>query len=145
MSVIVSDAYPDADGTNPLSRAPATGTTPVEHGSYSTGAWQIDGARVHKNSANASCFYYPDNPSTAEYDVEYTHRLITDTVGGATGGAGRIASGANTMYFVRHVAQATNQWQMFKLVAGAATSLGTTARNPRRTPLLRRDLRVPQR
>lgn len=75
--------------------------------------------------AQAACYYNDADPGADDYTVTVTIRKI-DNTGAAFGPAARIASGANTMYFCRYYT-VSGEWQLYKIVAGSATLLGTWA------------------
>lgn len=123
MPGFVEDSFTDTSGTVLSSHTPNIGGTWTKHGSY-TGDMNIsDANRLRMGSGTASrCFYNSTDPAGAEYDLECIDRVIT-AANNAFGMAGRIATGANTMYMMRYQ-QSTGNWQLYKIVTGTATLLG---------------------
>jgi hypothetical protein len=96
--VFASDLFTDANGTTLQSHTPTGG-----------GTWT-------KHSAT---------PPAADYDVACDVLLISATTTNGAGPAGRMDAAANTCYFARYNSN-TGGWELFKLVAGVATQLGST-------------------
>jgi len=129
MATPVSDTFSDTSGTNLESHTPDVGGTWVQHGSYVGAKLQISSAnRCRKeNAAAAACYYNNADPGADNYEISVLVRVLSTGSVSYPGLAGRIATAANTMYFARYVPDPTNLWQLYKLVAGVATSLGTWA------------------
>lgn len=124
MSVVVSDAFTNTSGTL-LSTHNANW---AEHSSYTQDFFvsSTNTCRPSTSSAASGCWYRTEDPGDDSYDVygDIIH-VTNDTVTSVTlGFAARIDTAAITMYFMRYN-PAAGQYQLFKIVAGAATSLGT--------------------
>lgn len=118
----VSDTFTDTDGTQLGDHTGETGATWTSHpaGAYSVHA-KIDANRVHSNSA-LRCYYASGTPASADYDVEAIVRRVTAS--GNIGIVGRLDTSANTMYLAMWTAG--GQWQLYKIVAGTSTQLGSS-------------------
>lgn len=122
MATFVNDTFTDTNNTNVESHTGETGATWTEHTSYTSGNSKIQTNRAYCATAS-SCLYASGAPATAEYDVTAVMRCLSGA--GNQGPAGRIDTGANTMYFARWDAVAAG-WQLFRISAGTATQLGST-------------------
>lgn len=117
--VVVSDTFAAADGTslptyNPLFSKHATGST-------NTADPSIDAGRAHgENAASTSLYVHAYVPRTPDYIVAALVVQRTDNNLSLAGPAGRVQSGANTLYHVQYNTQ-SNSWQLVKRVAGTAT------------------------
>lgn len=125
MATVISDTFTDVSDTVLSSHTPEVGGAWTRHGSYTSATLRVSNANRCRKSgdAAAACYYNNADPGADNYSVEVSTRLI-DATGAAFGPAARIASGANTMYMCRYSTSA-GAWQLYKLVAGAATLLGS--------------------
>lgn len=78
--------------------------------------------RVRCAAANNSLYYCNDAPSSADYAVEAD--LYAASQVNSAGIAARLASAANTFYYLRFAAG--SGWTLYKFVNGTATQLGST-------------------
>lgn len=125
MAQFASDAFTDTAGTA-LSTHSADWTL---HTSYGTGACVIsDANRVRRSNNNSALFWHAGTPASADYEVS-ADLFTKETDGGAsnTGVVGRVDTAANTCYHARYGGSSVDGWQLFKLVAGTATQLGSTS------------------
>lgn len=121
----VVDSFTDADGTALASHTGETGATWTKHASY-TGTYSIQSNRAYAGSGTGA-YYASGTPASAEYDVQATVVVVTLTDNNQSICA-RIATGANTLYMARHNRAAggtNNAWELYKIVAGTATLLGS--------------------
>lgn len=124
MAVFASDNFTDTAGTILDAHTPSGGGTWTEHSNYGSSEAVIsDVNRLRGNVATASCYYHSGAPATAEYDVDLDVHVITDPAALHEHVVGRINTGADTMYGVRR--NTSGQWQLYKIVTGTLTSLGT--------------------
>jgi hypothetical protein len=101
----------------------------TQHTSYGTGSCLLSNANTCRRSNNNSALYWHSGaPASADYEVA-AWLLAKETDGGASnsGVVGRVDTAANTFYHARYAGGATDGWQLFKLVAGVATQLGSTS------------------
>lgn len=125
--VFVSDTFTDTNGTNLSSHTGEVGATWTKHSSY-TGNITIQSNRCvgpADGGDDITCYYASGSPTTAEYDVTATLIQTSDDAYSGCSVAGRISTSANTMYLVQRKTGATDQWELYKIVAGSATLLGT--------------------
>ena len=126
MADFVFDSFTDTAGTLLGSHTGETGATWTEHGSYAVGDPLItDANRMRTSVGSTACWYASGTPTGADYDVTATMVQRSQASSNSAGPAGRIDTGANTMYFARYLGP-TGGWQLFKIVAGTATQLGST-------------------
>jgi hypothetical protein len=120
-----SDTFTDTSGTA-LSTHSADWTL---HTSYGTGACVIsDANRVRRSNNNSALFWHAGSPASADYEVS-ADLFTKETDGGAsnTGVVGRVDTTANTAYHARYGGSTTDGWQLFKIVGGTSTQLGSTS------------------
>lgn len=124
MTVVANDTFTDSAGTDLASHTPETGSW-TEHGPSAAGSLVINSNNV-RVGANAESVYYQAAPGTSEYDVEVTISPGTMTDFLLSGVAGRIDTAASTFYRACYTnVGGTNKFALEKVVAGAATTLGT--------------------
>jgi hypothetical protein len=124
--VQASESFTAADTT--LITALALPWTKNTAGSNNTAAPSIDSGRAHNENAATTSLYYRDDvqPASADYDVEADVVQRSDTNVSSAGVSARIVPGANTHYTALYN-NATNGWQLVRLVTGALTQLGSDA------------------
>lgn len=120
MAIFVSDTFTDTSGTALPSHTGETGATWTRHGSYAADIVVSDANRA-RGTGTAALNYASGTPASAEYDVEADLRCVSNL--SFNGVCGRVATGADTTYIARFFN--ANGWQLLKLVAGVATTLGT--------------------
>jgi hypothetical protein len=123
--VQASESFTAADGTAITALSPPW----TKHGSATNVADPTVQANrvVGEDTANLSLYYRNDwVPTSADYRVECDLVQRSDNNLDFVGVVGRLATGANTCYHARY-SNATNVWQLFRVVAGAATQLGSDA------------------
>jgi len=118
----VQDTFTAADGTAVNARTGELGATWTVP-SYVTASSPIITSNRARTSGSTSFAYASGVPSSSEYSVQATFRLVTDEVTNA-GIIGRLSTTVDTHYIVRYASD-VDQWQLRKTVNGAATSLGT--------------------
>jgi hypothetical protein len=127
----VSDAFTETGGLPVIlsSHTPDTGSTWVKHGSY-TGDLTVDHAndRVVGGGAALGIYYNDAAPASADYTVQVDVVMLNNTLAGYPGVAGRVNTGADTMYRAIYD-QPNGNWVLDKQVAGANTVLGTYAQS----------------
>lgn len=111
----------DLDAIN--GRVAPIGGTWAQHTSYAASGVIVANRMVTSGTA---CAYLDATPPSANYIVRARMTCLSDNNSHAIGISGRISTVANTMYHVRRNTS-TEQWELFKFIAGAATSLGTSA------------------
>lgn len=125
MAQFASGSFTGSDGTT-LSTHDAAWTL---HTSYSIAA-QLASNRIRITTAglSSSVYWHSGTPASADYSVSADiFAKTTDGGDGIAGVVGRVNTAANTLYMARYVGQATDGWQLFKFVAGAATQLGSSS------------------
>jgi hypothetical protein len=128
-TTFVSDSFTDVNGTALESHTPETGGPITKHSGGGAGTNQIANNRAFSSTGTTALHYYAAVPPSADYYVRVTWAVVTDNNTSTNGGGGRIDTTANTGYFVRASCSA-DVLEIFKLVAGAFTSLGTAAGLP---------------
>jgi hypothetical protein len=121
--IFASDLFTDTAGVTLPSHSMTAGGPWVAHGSYNNNGVISSANRARSGSATLTFGYYATTPpGSADYSVAAD--LVVVSANGSMGVAGRISTSADTMYFTRYNS-AASRWELFSLVAGAATSLGT--------------------
>jgi hypothetical protein len=126
MGIFVQDSFADTAATNLTSHTGEVGATWTEHPNYTAGGAAIsDANRCRKltGTSQTSAHYASGTPAGVDYEVE-ADLVFLSSQSMSIGVAARIDTGANTMYFARWL-NASTRWELFKLVTGTATSLGT--------------------
>lgn len=131
---IVEDSFIGDTGTFLEHHVGETGAAWTQHPTNTgTGAVQIsDAGRIFigSNTASSTLLYYASGvPRTPDYSVQATIRVRSVLAGGQVSVCGRMDVSANTFYGARLQGGGAN-WQLFKLVAGVGTTLGTVAVSP---------------
>lgn len=125
MAQFASALFAAADGTT-LATADANFSL---HPSY-TGTAQIAANRVRANSTTNSAYIHSGVPASADYSVS-CDQWMTEADGGGNGinvaVCARMDAAANTLYMARYLGGTTDAWQLYKIVAGTATLLGSSA------------------
>jgi hypothetical protein len=125
----LSDDFTEGGGNVTLDThtvTPGPGGTWVEHGSYADDC-SISGANdwIIAPAGADFCVYYNDaSPTNANYSVEGSVFVQSNVSSTYPGVAGRVATGANTMYRV-YYDTTDGRWELYKVVAGSITALGT--------------------
>src|SRR5687768_1953509 len=109
MATFVSDTFTDANGTLLSSHTGETGATWTLHASYGD-RQRIQDNRAYVPASNSSC-HASGSPVSAEYDVQCDVRCVSNA--GRHGIAGRVATGANTMYLSDFTSG--TGWRLFKV------------------------------
>jgi hypothetical protein len=125
----VEDSFTDTNGVLLENHTPETGGPITKHANGGTGTNQIGGNRAMSGSGTTALHYYGATPPSADYVVKVTWANITDNNASVNGAGGRIDTTANTGYFVR-AHTTNNNLELFKLIAGSLTQLGTSAGLP---------------
>lgn len=125
MAQFASDSFTGSAGTV-LSTYSANW---VRHGSYASGEMVLsDADRVRRSNSNITLYYNTGTPASADYSVSADIFTKTANAGDSfLGVAGRINTAANTLYMARYGGGADVGWQLFKIVSGVATQLGSTS------------------
>jgi hypothetical protein len=121
----VSDTFTGSDSTALTSHTGEIGGTWTRHTSYATTVPNIQGNRLAPNDAGSGNLvaYASGTPASADYHVQADY-WFTGTAAIGCAVAGRIDTAANTFYMVRF-STSTSNFELFKCIAGAFTSLGT--------------------
>jgi hypothetical protein len=83
-------------------------------------------AQCYSPGAGTGFYYSSGVPAGAEYSVGVDLIVVTSPAANIFAGpAGRIDVAANTMYLVRHQTQATDRFELVRVVAGVFTTLGS--------------------
>lgn len=123
--MFVNDTFTDTAGTDLSAHTPDTGGAYTSHASYGGELVISDANRLRRGAAGSNALYYnATDPATAEYDVQVDLHVVTTSETRLFGPAGRIATGANTLYFARY-SVANSRWELFRIVAGSAVAMGT--------------------
>jgi hypothetical protein len=126
----VSDQFTEGGNPNLSAHTPNTaGGAWSAHGSYS-GVLSIDSTsnRLVGNGAALGLYYNATAPASADYSVQIDVVVLNNAVAGYPGVAGRVDTGADTMYRAVYD-QVGGNWVLDKQVAGANTALGTFAQS----------------
>lgn len=125
MATFVVDTFVAADGTNVISHVGETGATWVRHTSTVGNQPAIDNNRAHVGTGTGTGMVYASgSPANADYDVSCEMTQVSDGTSQTVGPAGRINLAADTCYVVRF-SDSLNAYQLFKIVAGTGTQLGS--------------------
>lgn len=127
MTDFAEDTFTDSDGTLLTSHVGELGATWTVQPSVFTGSAQISNANRLRPTAGADLrrFYSSGVPPAADYEVSANIVWLSGAVGfGYMGVCGRMSTSADTSYTVRWAASLT-AWQLFKMVAGTQTQLGS--------------------
>ncbi len=121
----LNDSFTEAVADTVLtSHIPEVGGAWVRHGAGGASLMRSMTAGRFYSTGTTSVFVNSAAPSSANYYVEAVLNAVTALTGDVAGIAGRMDPAINTMYLARYTKNST-QWQLLKLVAGAATTLGT--------------------
>ena len=125
MTTVFSDAFTDTNGTLLQSHTPTGGTSWVKHSASGSENATIQSNKLaHPILASSPLLYYANFASaTAECEVQVVMTVNANCAGGITA---RHSTSDTTFYLARHL-RSTNQWQLFKFVAGTATNIGVYA------------------
>jgi hypothetical protein len=128
MATFVSDSFTDTSGTALASHTGETGATWTKSAISGTGALEISNANRCRHDGNASTLWYyaSGTPINANYDVQATVRFLSD-VDSQNGVSGRMSTSVDTMYIAFYNTNATANFDLYKVVAGSYTQLGTYA------------------
>lgn len=123
-SIIVWDSFTDVDGTNLSSHTGEVGATWANITGYAPGTPnKIWNGRTYTPTILGG-YKASGVPATADYYVEAVVTFLASVAADSVGICGRVAAAANTMYFGRYGVTA-GSWQLFRVVAGVATQIGT--------------------
>lgn len=124
--IFLQDSFTDADGTNITAHTGETGAT----WSAITGYSPATPSKIQNNrlwtASNQGGYRASGTPPSPDYYVEVPITFLSTVSADGLGVAGRISGSANTMYFGRYGVTAGG-WQLFKVVAGTTTQMGSTA------------------
>jgi hypothetical protein len=124
-----TDTFTDTAGTDLSAHTADDAGTWTKHtgtGSPGTGTVVVsDANRIRNGDGAASCYYHSGAPAGAEYDLQADWFVVTNPGALHESILGRIATAALDGYGVRF--NTSGQWQLYKLVNGTLTSLGTFA------------------
>lgn len=121
----VHDTFTDTAGVNLSAHAGETGASWTKHGSFTGDILITDVNRARSNTVASSVYYASGAPAAADYSVA-ADIFVKSVINSGMGVVGRVATGADTLYWARYAKSATvAQWQLQKDVAGLNTTLGT--------------------
>lgn len=124
----LTDSFTDTAATTLASHTGETGATWTAHGSTVGTAVITDANRLRvSTSTNVPLYYASGTPASADYYVEGSFKFLSDNGSTSIGVAGRIVTGANTLYLA---AMSPSTVVLGKLVAGSYTELGSYAITP---------------
>jgi hypothetical protein len=128
VAIFVQDSFTESSDVTLANHTGETGATWTVH---SSGADNLrilaadDFVKPASSGTTSPAYYASGTPGAAEYTVKADIvRRGAGSIGAAAGVTGRGDTSANTLYLARYNGTA-GQWQMFKIVAGTSTSLGT--------------------
>lgn len=127
MATFAADTFNRSAEALGTSAASDGGTwTSLNPGSSYGGTLRVSDANRCRSAGGgfAALYHHSGTPASAEYDVTVDFRVLTTGETRAFGPAGRLSTSANTMYLARY-SVANTRWEMLKIDAGSATSLGT--------------------
>ena len=109
---------------------PAADANWTKHANSPAGANIIisDANRGRGDAVNANFYYHAGTPASPDYSVSAT--LFAKEANGGNMGigvTGRNSTTATTHYLAWYYGAATDRWELYKVVAGAATLLGSSA------------------
>lgn len=123
-SQFVSDTFTDTTGINLSAHTGEIGASWTKHPSTTGNIVLSDANRVRSATAASSTYYASGTPATADYIVQADITRLSATVDYVSI-AGRVNTASNTLYFFDY-SNTRNQWEMYKLVSGTLTLLGTS-------------------
>lgn len=113
----------EVDGTTLQSHRADSGHTWSKHPT-ATGDILIGSGRLYNSGAAGTCLYTAVAPPSADYDVSADLTFLTDNNSATTGVVGRADATAASLYLARWTT-AGDAWQLYKIVTGVATQLGS--------------------
>ena len=128
---IASCSFTGSAGTDIRDLTPETGSAFARHSSFSSNAMLVTDANRARNGGGATdvaLYYNQTTPTNADYKVGTTYRKLSTVSGAYAGIAGRLQSGAFSLYMVSQ--QSVGTWELAKIVAGVYTALGTYSGTP---------------
>jgi hypothetical protein len=129
VTTFVDDSFTDTNAVLLENHTPETGGPITKHTGGGSGTASVSTNRLWGSTGTTALHYYAATPPSADYVVKVTWFLFSDNNTCVNGFGGRIDTAANTGYFVRaHLVN--NVLEMFKLIAGTLTQLGTAAGVP---------------
>lgn len=132
-TLFVSDTFTGTNGDAlPSTHVGETGATWTVHGSYGGIPFVVASNKGRVNDTGTSMVYASGTPAGTNYEVEAVLSEVTATAS-TLGLCARVDTAANTFYHVRWD-EGNARWELFKFVAGAATSLGTYVGGDPTTP-----------
>jgi hypothetical protein len=124
MAIFVSDTFTDTDAVAIGSHIGEIGAIWIAAPTY-TGTAAIYNNRLTFGTG-VPAFYASGAPSSADYTVKGDLYVASNATNAIFSVAGRMSSSVNTMYFGRY-SNSAGAWQLFKIVSGIATQLGSNA------------------
>jgi hypothetical protein len=125
----VVDSFTDTNAVLLENHTPETGGPITKHSGGGAGSTSISTNRAWASTGTTGLHYYAAVPPDADYVVKVTWGFLTDNNASTNGVGGRIDTSANTGYFLR-ASCVNDNLEVFKLVGGVFTSLGTSAGLP---------------
>lgn len=123
--VVAFDLFTDANGTALESHVASDGGAWAKNPISGAGSITIDNNRIHNtNDATLHVSYHSWSPVSADYLVSAAF-VRRSTSGTDIGICARLDASANTYYLLRYNMTIPG-WQMYKVVAGVTTQLGST-------------------
>jgi hypothetical protein len=128
ISDFVTETFTEATSTTLASHTGEVGATWTLHPSYGNTVI-VDASidRAYASSTSSTAYYASGTPSSANYYVQVTVTVASLPFTGSAGPAGRMDTTANTQYGFR--LRDGTSWQLFKLVTGTLTQLGSESTN----------------
>ena len=118
-----ADTFTDTNAVLLQNHTGEGGLTWTKHSSASQDC-QIATNRIRVSANTGTALYYCSwVPLGPEYDIDFSISELTDNNTNNIGVCARVDVGANTFYTARYTAN-SNNWELFKFVAGTPTSLG---------------------
>lgn len=119
MTIFLHDTFTAPDGTLLTNHTSDSGAAWLAHPSTASAQYTVTANRVRCTLVGV---VYADAPAPQpNYDIEVDYHYLTDDASSYI--LGRLRADAVTAYMARH---ATNAWQIYKIVNGTSTQLGTT-------------------
>lgn len=130
MATFLNDTFTEASGAPLLdAHVGETGATWTKHPNAGTGTVTVPSAidRARGATSGGMLLYTASgSPAGANYDVDATFVFVTDTTA-AMGVVGRATASGQTDHYLAWYDQNVDQWELWAIVAGTATLLGTHA------------------
>lgn len=123
MATFASDVFTGADGDPVAAQAMVAGGPWVEHGSYTPNVLYANNMAAGPGTSQVGMVYATTGAPSANYTVQGLVTTTTAGSSGAAGVAGRVATGANTMYVADYYDDATAGSRAFRLYGLSAGAL----------------------